>query len=89
MLEWIEKAQASGQELGVSLPGVQLVHRSLGCEERCNRSVSVATSSVKHGDYFDIATRRIFLLSDVAELLANIGLRQLPRAWVPAQLEPE
>ena len=44
--------------------------------------------TVNQGDYFDIATRRIFPLTDVAELLANIELRDLQHAAVPPQPKP-
>lgn len=40
------------------------------------------------GDFFDIATRRIFSIADVAEILKRVALRDLAHASVPPLRQP-
>jgi hypothetical protein len=46
-------------------------------------------SSLYQGHYFDIATRQIFSILEVADLLEQIALRDLPHAAVATQPKPE
>lgn len=47
------------------------------------------SSSLYQGHYFDIASRRIFSASDVADLLKQTAVRNLPYAKVPPQPGPK